>query len=65
MRPASAEDVGMAVDELVAEPGEHVGHRELAMLGGDLGVEEDLQQEVAELFANSADVAGLDGSRTS
>jgi len=46
-----AEDVRMAADHLRRHVGAHVLGGELALLGGDLGVKDDLQQEVAQFLA--------------
>jgi hypothetical protein len=56
-----AEDVGMPTDHLVAQSLEQAGHRELPELPRQLGVEDDLKQEVAELLFDRARVAALDG----
>ncbi len=50
----------MAADELVGNPAGHVVEVEAALTGGDLGVEEHLQQQVTELLAQVGVVARLD-----
>jgi hypothetical protein len=51
----------MAAHHLLGEPPEHVGDGELILLGGDLGVEEDLEQQVPELLLDVEPVATLQG----
>ena len=55
-----AEDVRMTPDHLVGERVDDVGDAELADLGRELRVEEHLQQQVAELFAESLEMRDLD-----
>ncbi len=45
-----AEDVRMAVDELVVHAARHVGQVELPGLVGQAGVEDDLEQQVPQLL---------------
>src|SRR5262249_60545688 len=56
-----AEDMRMAADHLVAESVEDVDHRELALLAGHLAVEDDLEQEIAELFEEMVPGVLVDG----
>ena len=56
-----AEDVGMTADELVVEMVEHVGDGEMAFVGGHFGIEEDLQQQIAQLFREVRKVSALNG----
>ncbi len=42
--------MGMAGDQLVVHPPSHVGQGERPLLGGQLGVEGDLEQQVAQLL---------------
>ena len=51
----------MAAGHLVGEAIEDVGHRELSGLAGDLAVEHDLEQQVAELLDEVVDVVLVDG----
>ena len=51
----------MAGHHLVAQPDQDVFHRELARLARDLGVKDDLEQEVTELFLDRPWIVGLDG----
>ena len=51
----------MAPDELAVEVIEHVGDGEVAIVGGHLRVEENLQQQVAELLGKVRKVTALDG----
>src|SRR5712691_3639390 len=51
----------MTGHHLVAQTNQDVHHRELASLLRDLGVEDDLEQEVSELLLHRAQVAALDG----
>ncbi len=44
------EDVGVAEDELVVDAPGHVGQGETALLGAEGGVEDDLEEQVAELL---------------
>jgi hypothetical protein len=53
--------MGMAADELAVEVVEDVGDGEVALVGGHLGVEEDLQNQVAEFLGQVGKVAALDG----
>ena len=54
-----AEDVRVAADHLLLEPARHVLDVELARLGGDRGVQVDLQQHVAQLFAEVLGAASV------
>ena len=56
-----AEDVGVAADELGVDRVEAVGEGEVAFFGGHLGVEDGLEDEVAELIAEVDPVAAVDG----
>ena len=60
---AVPEDVGVATDHLRHEVAQELGHRELAALVRDLGVEDDLEEEVAELAGELLEVAGVDRRR--
>lgn len=55
------EDVGVAADELGADAFGDVAEVEAAVLFGDFGVEDDLEEEVAELFAEFGGSAVRDG----
>ena len=46
-------------DDLVRDGGRHVGERELAQLARQLGVEDDLEEEVPQLLAERAPGAAL------
>src|SRR5262245_8614378 len=50
----------MPPHHLVDELAERIGHREVALLLGDAGVEDDLEQQIAELLAHGRAAAGLD-----
>ena len=50
----------MAAHHLVADGADDVGDREALLLRGHLGVEHDLQQQIAELGAQLAVVARVD-----
>ena len=50
----------MAPHQLVGDGACDVGEPERARLGGDLGVEDDLQEQVAELVAQRCRVAAVD-----
>jgi hypothetical protein len=56
-----AEDVGVAANHFVVDFADDVVDGEAAIFGGDLGVEEDLEEEVAELFGEFGIVAGVEG----
>jgi hypothetical protein len=56
-----AEDVGVAADHFVVDFADDVVDGEAALFGGDLGVEEDLEEEVAEFFGEFGVVAGVEG----
>ena len=60
-RSLFAKDVRMAADQLVVQVVEHIGNGEVAVVGRHLGIEEDLQQQVAQLFGQVRPVAPLDG----
>jgi hypothetical protein len=60
VRLGVAEDVGMAADELFVDSAEGLSDVEEALFGGHLGVEDGLEQEVAELFAEAGPVAFVD-----
>ena len=61
-RPTSvAEDVGVAADHLVVDSGDHVGNIEGAGFQGQIGVKQDLQQQVAEFFGQFAWIAFFQG----
>ena len=51
----------MAADELTVQMVEHVGDGEMALVRGHLGVEEHLQEQVAELFRQMGEIPALDG----
>jgi hypothetical protein len=55
-----AEDVGVAANHFVVDFADDVVDGEAAIFGGDLGVEEDLEEEVAELFGEFGVVAGVE-----
>ena len=42
----------VAIDELVAQFVAHVGNVELALLAAYLGIEDDMQQDIAQFLAN-------------
>ena len=56
-----AEDVGVAANHFVVDFADNVVDGEAALFGGDLGVEEDLKEEVAEFFGEFGVVAGVEG----
>jgi hypothetical protein len=56
-----AEDVGMAADHFVVDFADDVVDGEATLFGGDLGVKEDLEEEVAEFFGEFGVVAGVEG----
>ena len=49
------EDVRMPGHQLVVHPPGHVGQREPALLGGQHGVEVDLEEKVAQLLGQMVD----------
>ena len=51
----------MPVDQLVRQPVEHVVDGEVLLFGRHFGVEEHLQQQVAEFAGQLVPVAGIDG----
>ena len=51
----------MTPDQLVVQVGEHIGHGEMAFVGGHLGVEKHLQEQIAQFFGEMGKVAALDG----
>ena len=56
-----AEDVGVAAHELVADGGDHVVGPERSLGARELGLEDDLEEQVAELGAELLAVAVVDG----
>jgi len=56
-----AEDVGMATNHFVVDFADDVGDGEAAGFGGDLGVEENLEEEVAEFLGEFGVVARVEG----
>jgi len=56
-----AEDVGVAANHFVVDFADDVVDGEAALFGGDLGVEENLEEEVAEFFGEFGVVAGVEG----
>lgn len=57
----AAKDVGVPVDQFVGDGTGNVVEVETVGFAGELGVEDDLQQQVAEFLAQGGMVAGLDG----
>ena len=55
-----AEDVRVAADHFVVDFADDVVDGEAARFGGDLGVEEDLEEEVAQFFGEFGVVAGVE-----
>src|SRR3970040_2251258 len=51
----------MSSRDLGGDVGDDVGHRELAGCGGDLRLQDDLEQKVAQLFAQRRRVVLVDG----
>ena len=56
-----AEDVGVAADEFFDDAGGGGAEGEFAALGGELGVEDDVEEEVSEFFAEGGGIGGVDG----
>src|SRR5262249_39428606 len=56
-----AEDVGVASDKLLVDGVEGVVDAEEILLAGQLGVEDGLEEEVAELFGEVRPIAAVDG----
>ena len=60
-RPGVAEHMRMAGHELVVDPAGHVGQGELSLLGTEHRVEDNLEEEIAELLLEVAEAcAGVD-----
>ena len=55
-----AEDVGMAADDLVVDPADDIRHAEAARFGGDLRLQHDLQQQIAQLLLQRGQVVGVE-----
>jgi hypothetical protein len=56
------EDVGMSGDKLVRDtPGDLLNRETLYLLAGDLGMEDDLEQQITELLAEMILIPGLNG----
>src|SRR5271170_2641841 len=53
--------MGMPTDQLGGDRFDHVAEFEAALLFRDTGVEDDLQQEIAEFVAQIREIAALDG----
>ena len=51
----------VAAHELVADRAQRIGNVEVTALGGDLGQEHRLEQEVAQLVAQGVEVPAIDG----
>ena len=56
-----AEDVGVAANHFVVDFADDVVDGEAAGFGGDLGVEENLEEEVAQFFGEFGVVFGVEG----
>src|ERR1022692_5249472 len=56
-----AEYVGMAAHQFPVDGVERVADREAVLFGGHLGIEDRLEQEVAQLFREALPVAPVDG----
>ena len=56
-----AEDVRVAVDELVDDAGDDVVDRKASLAARQLGLEDDLEQQVPQLLAQGLAVARVDG----
>jgi len=56
-----AEDVGMAANHFVVDFADDVVDGEAAVFGGNLGMEEDLEEEVAEFLGEFGVVSGVEG----
>ena len=61
LRVHVAEDVRVAMNELLDDAGDDVVDGERALLAAELGLEHDLEEQVAELLADRLAVAGVDG----
>src|SRR5262249_41042646 len=55
-----AEDVRVAVYELLDDPAHHVVDREAPLAPAELRLEDDLKQQIAELLAERFPIAGVD-----
>jgi hypothetical protein len=56
-----AEDVRVAADELVIDAADDIVEGEGGAFGGELGVEDDVEQEVAEFLLEEGIIGGVDG----
>jgi hypothetical protein len=56
-----AEDMGVAANHFVVDFADYVVDGEAAVFCGDLGMEEDLEKEVAQFFGELGVVAGIEG----
>ena len=54
-----AEDMGVPVDQLVVDAAGHIGQREEALFLRQPGVEDDLEEKVAQLFGQMVAARGL------
>ena len=55
-----SEDVGMAANHFLIDFADDVGDGEAAFFVGDLGMEKDLEEQVAELFGELGVIGGLE-----
>lgn len=60
-----AENMGMAADHFLTDGCDHVIHGELPGFGADLGMEHDLQQQIAQFFGHGGKVFSSMASITS
>ena len=54
----------MTADDLIVDPFQHVIDRELAFFTCNLGIQHDLQEQVAKLLAHGAKITRIDGSNS-
>ena len=57
----AAPDVWVTVNDLGVDGGDDVGHAEAAVIDRDLAVQDDLQQQITQLFAERRQIAGAIG----
>ena len=53
--------MGVSADHLLVHVVAHVGHRELAGIGGNLALQNHLQKNIAQLFTKMRSIVLLDG----
>ena len=61
VRPCAAKDVLVAEDHFVGDGARHICDGEFPVLAGDLGVQHDLQEHVAQFVVEGVHILAVDG----